>query len=221
MNRLKLFGIPIQLHWSVWILVAFILFPFSSYEQFTYQAYLAFMIPAVVLAHELGHALVAIRYGFSVQKIMLIALGGQALISMKKPFTPKEELAITFAGPAVNLVLGVAGIIAHKILLDLGYVSFDTVASKYIISFWLINFMMGIFNLVPAYPMDGGRLLRAGLSMFYGSVKATKMATSLSMTISGVMGILAIAIFNPILFLISGYVMFISYSEYKEAAGIL
>jgi Zn-dependent protease len=212
MRIFKAFDIPVYLHWSFWLLVAFIILPFGSPAEFAFGLYLAVMIPAMVVAHEFGHSIVAQRYGHKVSKIVLFGLGGQAHIqSLGRP-KPNEELAITIAGPGVNLVLALFGISIYALLFSVGIV--DT-SNLFLLVFILMNLMMGIFNLVPAFPMDGGRLLRAGLSKYLGHVKATRIATGVSFVLASAMGIAAIYFMQPILFLIAGFIAYTSMAERK------
>lgn len=221
MNSIRLFkafDIPVFIHWSFWLLIAVIIFPFGSMSELLLSSYIAVVIPSLVLAHEFGHSVMAQRYGHRVAKIVLFGLGGQAHISSLHRPKPNEEFAITIAGPAVNIVLAIIGMTLHTILFQLGLVD---PANIYLLAFTFINLAMGVFNLIPAFPMDGGRLLRAGLSKYIGHVRATRIATGTSFVLASVMGIVAIIYMQPVLFLIAMFVIYTSMIERKGVSGPL
>lgn len=134
-----------------------------------------------LLVHELAHALAGRRYGIPTQRIDLLILGGMAVMT-RPGATPKEELVIAGAGPAASLALGVAFAVPAALLgasptLSVGR-PVDLLALMA-----ALNVAMGLFNLVPALPMDGGRMFRAGLSPRLGHVKATAVAAWVSRAI--------------------------------------
>jgi Zn-dependent protease len=125
-----------------------------------------------VLAHELGHALTARRFGVGTREILLLPIGGVALLEGEAE-RPRHDLLIALAGPAVSLVLG--GVAWGLSLLTSGDL------------FWLlaeINLALGLFNLVPAFPLDGGRVVRAGLTRWMGRTRATSAAARLGRLIA-------------------------------------
>jgi len=133
------------------------------------------LVFSCVLLHELGHALMARRFGIETADITLYPIGGVARLN-RIPKAPRAEFLIALAGPAVNffivatlLVLGTAlnSIGSHPLL--------DEVVNWLI----LINLSLGLFNLIPAFPMDGGRVLRAGLSGWLGRARATSIAATI------------------------------------------
>ena len=187
-GRLKvgeIWGIPITLHAS-WLLVfglvtwslAAAYFP-TEYPGWTRAAYwlagaltsIAFF--ASVLVHELGHSWVALRNGIPIRGITLFVFGGVAQIS-REPATPGVELRIALAGPATSL--GLAGLF-RGIALLMG----DTVLVA-APAIWLarINLMVALFNLVPGFPLDGGRLLRAVIWRWTGSFHRATQAASVA-----------------------------------------
>jgi len=118
-----------------------------------------------VTIHELGHSLWAKKKGYPTKDILLIAIGGLARIN-KLPNKPKEELGIAVAGPLTNVLIAFIFFVI-ALFLDYGLINWV----------WQINIAILIFNLVPAYPMDGGRILRALLNYFVEDKKATKFAS--------------------------------------------
>lgn len=136
-----------------------------------------------VLLHELGHSLVAQRFGIPVRQITLWPFGGVAQLGAK-PKTPREELLIAIAGPAVNVVLFAAFLTTALLwlgplglreeLVDLGHTRPDV---RTLLALLLgSNLVLALFNMIPALPMDGGRVLRAGLAFKLGHSKATRIA---------------------------------------------
>jgi Zn-dependent protease len=131
--------------------------------------------------HELGHALVARQLGVQVSGIELSFFGGAAKM-VQMPRTAKHELLIAAAGPAVSLVLGGLG-------LGLGIATHSTLLS------WIgwTNFVLAGFNMIPALPMDGGRILRALLSRRLDFVRATDIAVSVARVTAGVFLVVGLA----------------------------
>ena len=182
----RIFGIPIGLHFSWLFIFAWLtwalannFFPnqYHDWSQFQYWGVAVVASLALfgsILAHELGHSVVAMRYGIRVKSITLFILGGIAQISREAP-RPMIEGLIAVAGPVVSLSLG--GIfIGLSILLD-GVNDQAAALAGYV--GWA-NIFVGLFNLLPGFPMDGGRLFRAVVWGIRGNyLQATKMATSL------------------------------------------
>lgn len=155
-----IFGIKVQVHWSA-LLVAFMLgISLSGQDNGVHPvvivvAVVAFM--ASILAHELGHALTARRFGVPTQSIQLWALGGIARLDREAP-TPMAEGLIAFAGPFVSLAVTVAAFAGRYVL-----VATDAAASIADVLLWLavLNGFIAIFNLLPGAPLDGGRIVKA------------------------------------------------------------
>ena len=174
-----IFQYPLKLHWSFALLLAYVLFNVVTNDSFTIVGIVAFLFLCVVL-HEYGHALMAKRFKVNTKDIILSPIGGVARLE-RLPEKPAQELVIALAGPAVNLLL------ASLLLLVLVLTGFDwnTVQNPgvvtpdftdYLVIGLYINVMLFGFNLVPAFPMDGGRVLRSLLALKYGRSKATQIA---------------------------------------------
>jgi Zn-dependent protease len=131
--------------------------------------FLVMMLFGVVFLHELGHSLVAQSFGIQVLDITFWPLGGMARMA-ELPEKPRIEGLVAIAGPAVNAVLFTGGILFHFLL------GVELVANSVPGYFVAINLMMGLFNLIPAFPMDGGRILRAWLARKRDWVEATELA---------------------------------------------
>ena len=161
------FNVPVTIHWST--LVFYLFLSFLS-QQYILVFPLLFLI---VLLHEFGHIIAAQKCGMETYSIILTPLGGLASIDMSR-ITPKKELITTLAGPAVNLFLA-------PFLYGVAFF-FDT--STFIgNSAWLIahlNLLMLFFNIIPAFPLDGGRILRSLLAFKFNFVKSTRWAVMVS-----------------------------------------
>jgi Zn-dependent protease len=132
-----------------------------------------------IALHELGHSFVAIRKGCRVREITLTFIGGAAQME-DIPRRPMDEFLMAIAGPAVSVVLGCAGLFGARSLSLHGHPVFRDLSEVVA----TINFMLAGFNLVPAFPMDGGRVLRALLSPRMGRLKATRVASRLGRAIA-------------------------------------
>jgi Zn-dependent protease len=142
---------------------------------------LATLVFSSVVVHELGHAVVARRLGVPITGIELHILGGAAKMA-RMPRTAAHEIWIAIAGPAVSLVLGAVGV-------ALWFVT----GLKFVGTLGAINLMLGGFNMLPALPMDGGRVLRAALSRRLGRYKATHIAATVAQVMAGLFVVVAIA----------------------------
>jgi len=182
----RYFQIPVFLHWSFILIVLFISYVVISEEMEALQAaafslYIILVFFCVVL-HEYGHALMARRYGIETQDIIITPIGGLARLR-GMPEEPRGELMIAIAGPLVNLVIAVL-IFLLLYLMGVGIILPDaddlTILTNpigFLHLVLMLNFILFLFNLIPAFPMDGGRILRAFLSMKLGKRKATHIAS--------------------------------------------
>lgn len=162
-------GIPIRVHFTL-LIVFFML----VLELGWLGLPAGFLLFSSVLAHELGHAFVAQRYGIGIAGIDLHLLGGTAMMR-GTPAQPKQEMAIAIAGPAVSLALAlVFGVFAWAAGISFAFERLGLIELiPYVAA---VNLAMAIFNLVPALPMDGGRVLRAALAMKLHPLRATRIA---------------------------------------------
>ena len=174
-------GIPIRLHASL-VLILPVLAVYFGQQLATASPLQAFNLPPVawggivaaglflsVLVHELAHSLCALRLGGRVRSITLLFLGGVSEVEDALP--PRREALVTFVGPLVSLILG-AGI--YLIAPVLGILPPEVRVSIRLVG--ALNLVLGVFNLAPAFPLDGGRLLRALLATRLGRLRATRVA---------------------------------------------
>lgn len=220
-------GIDLKVHWS------FALVPVMGAVQWgglgtrgaVFGAVLMLLIFGFVALHELGHSLVAKAFGIPVKDITLMPLGGVALLG-KRPKTPLQELLIALAGPAVNVVLAVGlGAVALELYgpeplwnalraARLEQPTDETLWAMMVSA----NAMLALFNMVPALPMDGGRVLRAFLAWFVGYEKATKWSATLGRFLALGLGAFGLATGNPVLPFIAVFIFFAAGAEARDAS---
>jgi len=146
-----------------------------------------------VVLHELGHALMARRFGIETLDITLYPIGGVARLQ-RMPRAPGAELLIALAGPAVNFAI-VAGLLGLE-LLGIGGMESDSSLGVFLASLMVVNLILGVFNLIPAFPMDGGRVLRALLSGWLGRVRATTIAATIGRALALAFGAYSLYHYN-------------------------
>jgi Zn-dependent protease len=205
----KLLGIDVYLHFTFLLLLAFLGFIYWRATQNVETALrgVAFIVAlfGCVVLHELGHALMARHYGIQTRDITLLPIGGIARLE-KMPEKPMQELWVALAGPAVNAVIAAvlfAGLTATS--------SFTPVEELSVTggSLWqrllMLNLLLVAFNLLPAFPMDGGRVLRACLAMRLGRRRATAIAANVGQGMAILFGIFGF-FYNPFLIFIGIFV---------------
>lgn len=179
-----------------------------------------------VLLHELGHSLVAQRLGIPVKQILLMPLGGVALLG-RNPEKPKHELLIAVAGPLVNVAIIAALLVLTPLLgIDMPSLAGGRPAPGLDTLVWwmlLANVSLVLFNLIPAFPLDGGRMFRALLAMRLGNLRATRIAARLGQVLAFGLGLLGLVTGNFLLVLIAVFIFFGAGAETVEAQarGIL
>jgi Zn-dependent protease len=189
-------GIPVRLHWTLLVLVA--LFGLAQGAGALAALGGAALLFASVVAHEVAHAVVARGYGIRTRDIVLTPIGGVARLE-GMPASGGAEVAIALAGPAMSLAIA-AGAWA------LGLVAGKGVIAVVLASLFQSNLMLGLFNLLPAFPMDGGRVLRGFLHERLGLRAATDVAAGLGRVIAVAMGIAGIFWSMPSLVLVAVFV---------------
>ncbi len=210
---LSVFGIPLELHISFLFLMLFIylvalLKLIPSVNLLT--AVLITLVFATVVIHELSHSYLAKHYGIKIERIVLLPIGGVSEME-EIPKDPAQELRIALAGPVANLVIAV---ISFVILIIFG-TSLSTVLAGSLYYFTIINLILGLFNLLPAFPMDGGRILRAFLAERMSFIRATKLAASIGKQFAIIMAVIGV-FFNFLLILVAIFVYLGAEEEYRS-----
>lgn len=185
----RLFGIDVRLHWSFFLIVALFAvdgLQFGPRGVIDAVGWIVLLFGSV-LFHEFAHALVGRARGARIKDILLLPLGG-ATRTLRFPQRPLDEFVMTVVGPLSSFALGAAaGLLgvatgADFLPIDLHH------GSLFARTFWL-NAMLGAFNLLPAFPMDGGRIVRAVLTPRLGRVGATRLAAILGRVVAVGLGI--------------------------------
>jgi Zn-dependent protease/CBS domain-containing protein len=205
----RIAGIPIYIHWTFLILLGWILFSGlnagkAPAEAFQEVGFVLALFGCVVL-HELGHALMARRFGVTTSDITLLPIGGVARLQ-RIPEKPAEELLVAIAGPLVNVAIAA---ILYALGVRLGLVVSDEqvlIKGGFAARLMLVNVFLVLFNLLPAFPMDGGRMLRALLAMFLEYGRATRIAASVGQVMALGFVFLGLQTGNVMLLLIAVFV---------------
>lgn len=185
----RIAGVDVKVHWTFLILLGWGFFSFyretSQVESGLYGVGFALAVFGCVLAHEYGHVLMARRFGIRTRHITLLPIGGLASLE-KIPEKPSEELWVAIAGPAVNFLL--AGVLFIYLSATSQLVNLESLSivdpSHFAESIFAVNLLLFVFNLIPAFPMDGGRVLRAVLAMRWDRAKATRFAAGIGRTLA-------------------------------------
>lgn len=234
----KLFGIPVKVHWSfllVFLWIGYVAYGKSgSLDVFAILA-IVFSLLALftcVVLHELGHALTARRYGVSTRNILLLPIGGLAVLD-RLPEEPIQEFYVAIAGPMVNIGLSV--LFAPLLLLlpsqhlweitayivnpqdNIFFYSDISFWSYFLVGLVCINFAVAVMNLFPAFPMDGGRVLRALLAVRFSRLRATLITTIIAQISASVLFFYGLQTSN---WLISFVCLFIFFSAFNELRAV-
>ncbi len=214
-------GIGIFLHWTFLLLVAAIFAYYYVQSQSLGAAVsgmgLILAVFLCVILHELGHALTARRFGVPTRSITLYPIGGLARLE-RIPSEPMKEFWIAIGGPAVNIVITV--VLALVLLVTGGTFAPDALQSPgqhLIASLMWINAVLAGFNLLPAFPMDGGRVLRSLLALRQDYAQATQTAANVGQAMAILFGLIGIIWFNPVLLFIALFVYVGAQQESKQA----
>jgi Zn-dependent protease/CBS domain-containing protein len=204
-------GIGIYIHWTFAILIIFIIF--SNYQsgnntqQIAWAVLFVLSIFVTVFLHELGHALAAKRYNIKTKDITMLPIGGLARLE-SIPEKPFEELVVAIAGPAVNIALALFTglfITLPNTEVLVAELSNGVNAHNFFLNFLVVNVWLALFNLIPAFPMDGGRVLRALLAMKFERHIATNIAARIGQLLA--IGFIFLGFYgNPMLIFIGFFI---------------
>ncbi|MCS7297126.1 MAG: site-2 protease family protein [Bacteroidia bacterium] len=222
-------GIPIYLHWSFWLLLLWVglsaaFSPHATIEFVFWRLLLLVGLVVSVILHELGHAFAAKAYGIPTRDITMYPFGGVASVA-RIPEKPLQELVVALAGPLVNflligvlfvilLLMGEPAFFSLEALFQLGH-GFNSF-SVWLYSLATMNGILALFNLLPAFPMDGGRVLRALLAAKLPYVRATQIAALIGQGFAVIFILLGIYS-NPFLILI-GFFVFVAAAQERQQA---
>ncbi|NOD87164.1 MULTISPECIES: site-2 protease family protein [unclassified Ruegeria] len=216
----RLLGSELRVHVTFFLLLAWV--GFAAYSVGGLPAAidnLVFVLAlfACVVAHEFGHALMARRYGIKTPDITLLPIGGLARLE-RMPEKPMQEVYVALAGPAVNIVIWI-------VLVALGagtpfetFSQIDAPGTGLLDRLAYINLLLAAFNMIPAFPMDGGRVFRALLCLRMDRVKATRLAAIGGQIVAIGLGFLGLSTANPILVLIAVFVFIAANAESQDVA---
>ena len=201
---LRVWGIDIRMHLTfplivVWAAIQYGVLLGQGWAGAVFGIVVTLLLFVIVVLHELGHSYAALRYHVPVRRIVLLPIGGVAELE-RMPDKPSQELVVALAGPAVNFVLALLlWLVAQGVrlgdellpgpMLDLferGALAGGAAVFRYV---FIANLFLGIFNLVPAFPLDGGRVLRALLALRMPYVRATSIAVSIGQTMAWLFGL--------------------------------
>jgi Zn-dependent protease len=220
-------GIQIFVHWTFLILIGWIVYinlkQGMSAIDILWSVMFILTLFACVTFHELGHALAAKRYHIITRNITLLPIGGLAQLE-SIPEKPKEELVVAFAGPLVNIIIAAVLFVIIQPnpemiqSMDLSKLSHH----NFLLSLMVVNIWLAVFNLIPAFPMDGGRVFRALLSFKFERHVATRIAASVGQLVA--IAFIFIGFFyNPFLVFIGIFIFLGAQAEaqFAEAKSLL
>jgi Zn-dependent protease/predicted transcriptional regulator len=224
----KVKGIDIKIHVTFVLILIWAAFRWSSltgagWEGAAFGVAATLLLFVAVTLHELGHSFQALKLGIPVRNITLMPMGGLAQME-EIPEKPSQELRITLAGPLVNfliagLLIGLGALLQVRSVISLqelaqslGQVSWSGMLAY----LTMANLAIGLFNLIPAFPMDGGRILRALLAMKIDHARATTIAVFIGQALAWMIGLWGFMIGNYFLVLIAIFVWMAAGSEGKQ-----
>jgi Zn-dependent protease len=213
----RILGIKVQVHWTFAIILFWIIYVSlragANTEQTVWAVLFILAIFGCVVLHEFGHAIAARNYGINTKDITLLPIGGLARLE-KIPEKPKEELVVALAGPLVNVLIFFVLMPFVRMPEDLEAAEqwMFTDPGNFLYKLVVINLWLAVFNMIPAFPMDGGRVLRAALSFKFPRHHATRIASSLGQMLA--IGFVFLGFFvNPFLIFIGLFIFLGAQSE--------
>jgi Zn-dependent protease len=224
----RIFGIDIKVHLTFLLILVWGAFNYGGTAGPLYGVIVTLALFTLVLLHELGHSVAALRFGIPVKDITLLPIGGLARLE-RMPEKPIQELIVAIAGPLVNVVLAAA---LGPLLFILALVQGETISLAMLtepgllgLLFFLFsaNVSLTVFNMLPAFPLDGGRVLRAGLGFFTDYQRATQIAATTGRIIAVGLGIFGLFNGQPWLTMIALFIFFVGGQEAQavETRGVL
>ncbi len=218
----SILGIPLKVHVTFLLLLLIIYFAGGSIIGIGGMHGLIFvvLIFASVVFHELSHAMVARHYGINVLDITLLPIGGVARMPTT-PEDPRQEVLISAAGPAASLVLAISLWFVSD-LLGYGLSFWDvSIRGNLLAQLAAVNFILAIFNLIPAFPMDGGRVLRGLLGLYMSPLTATRIAVGIGQALAIGLFFLGLLSMNLFMILIALFVYMGAEAEERQLGIML
>lgn len=215
----RVWGIPIKIHISLpifMVIYAMMVLQFensgpgTAFQKVILSLLLMILFFASVAIHELAHSFVAIKKGCFVREITLLWIGGIAYME-NIPMRPADEIVMAAAGPLTSAMFGGLGLLLGTSLIRYNLHFLGII----VLAVGGLNMVLAVFNLLPAFPMDGGRILRAMLTKRMGRLRATLIASRLGKLLALIMGIVGIVTKNINLILIAVFIYFAAGSEYR------
>lgn len=202
-------GIDIYVHATFFILIGWVALNYwqaeASWPAVASGVGFVLALFSCVILHELGHSLTARRYGIRTRHITLLPIGGVAMLE-RMPDDPKEEMIVALAGPAVNVVIALGLWFWITLIGDFTPVDQISISgASFLERLFAINVMLAVFNMLPALPMDGGRVYRAALAMRMDHEEATQKAAKLGQILALMLGLVGL-FYSPILIFIALFV---------------
>lgn len=210
----RLFGIRIEVHVTFLLMVAGLaIFGAEDARDAVRFAFDMLLVFACVLLHELGHALAAKRYGIATREIVLLPIGGVARLE-RMPEKPQQEVVVAIAGPLVNVMIAtLLGLVLYGQHGD-ARVLLDRATQGHTLEYLLFaNLAMIAFNMIPAFPMDGGRVLRALLAMFLPFPRATRIASLVGQGFALLFAFLGVFVFKSVILVFIALFVFLAAGE--------
>ncbi len=207
----RLAGIPVYVHATFFLIFAWVALqahPKGGMAGVLSGSLFVAALFACVVLHELGHALAARRYGIVTRDITLLPIGGLARLE-RMPRDPKQELVVALAGPAVNVVIAAGIFVLLRLAGQMPPLEelerpFDP--GSFLARLMVVNVFLVVFNMLPAFPMDGGRVLRALLAATTSYPRATRIAATVGQVMAALLFLYGLIAPNPVLMLISVFV---------------
>lgn len=197
LNIGRLFGIRLELHVTFLLFVGWVAVDqglLAGRPEAAFAAVvLTLLVFACVVLHELGHALTARRFGVATRDIVLLPIGGVARLE-RMPARPQQELLVAVAGPAVNVVIAV--VLVLLMVLAGRSTALAALGDGLLETLLLVNVVMVLFNMIPAFPMDGGRVLRALLGLRLSFLQATRIAAGVGQGAAVILGAVGLFFFH-------------------------
>ena len=213
-------GTAIRIHFTFLLFLAWIFvasYAASGSDAAWSSVLFMLLLFACVLAHEFGHIFTARAFGIATPDVTLLPIGGVARLE-RLPEEPRQELLIAIAGPLVNVAIAIVLIAFASADVSVGNLAaMENSGISLVNRLAVVNLFLALFNMIPAFPMDGGRVLRALLAIRLGYTRATEIAASIGQVLAFVLGFIGL-FGNPILIFIAIFVYLAAASEAQLVA---